>query len=46
MSFSRHMIQFCKNGMRVLRRYELDAFLATAVSPLLQDVDTMQEMKV
>ena len=31
---------------RVLRKHELDAFLATAVSPLLCDVETMQEMKV
>lgn len=32
--------------MRVLRKHELDAFLCTAVSPLLHDVETMQEMKV
>ncbi|XP_013408866.1 constitutive coactivator of PPAR-gamma-like protein 1 isoform X2 [Lingula anatina] len=31
---------------RVLRRQELDAFLAQAVSPLLQDIQTMQDMKL
>lgn len=31
---------------RVLRKHELDAILATAVSPMLHDVDAMQEMKV
>jgi len=40
------MLLFCRNGMHVLRKHELDAFLATAVSPLLHDVETMQEMKV
>jgi len=33
-------------GQRVLRRHELEAFLAAAVSPLLHDVEMMQEMKV
>ena len=31
---------------RVLQRQELDAFLAMAVSPLLHDVQTMQDLKV
>lgn len=36
------MVQFG----RVLQRQELDAFLAMAVSPLLHDVQTMQDLKV
>ena len=31
---------------RVLRRHELDAFLATAVSPMLMDTEANQDMKV
>ena len=31
---------------RVLRRQELDAFLATAVSPMLMDTEANQDMKV
>lgn len=31
---------------RVLQRQELDAFLAMAISPLLHDVQTMQDLKV
>lgn len=31
---------------RVLQRQELDAFLAMSVSPLLLDVQTMQDLKV
>lgn len=31
---------------RVLQRQELDAFLAMAMSPLLHDVPTMQDLKV
>ena len=31
---------------RILQRQELDAFLAMSVSPLLQDVQTMQDLKV
>ncbi len=31
---------------RVLRRQELDAFLATAVSPMLIDTEANQDMKV
>ena len=40
----RYIIKY--RDMRVLRKHELDAFLCTAVSPLLHDVETMQEMKV
>ncbi|XP_076448160.1 constitutive coactivator of PPAR-gamma-like protein 1 homolog [Babylonia areolata] len=38
----RYMVQFG----RVLQRHELDAFLAMAVSPLLHDVQTMQDLKL
>lgn len=31
---------------RILQRLELDAFLAMSVSPLLHDVQTMQDLKV
>ena len=31
---------------RVLQRQELDAFLAMSVSPLLHDVQTMQDLKL
>ena len=31
---------------RILQRQELDAFLAMSVSPLLHDVQTMQDLKV
>ena len=31
---------------RILQRQELDAFLAMSVSPLLVDVQTMQDLKV
>lgn len=31
---------------RILRRHELNAFLATGVSPVLQDVDFIQDLKV
>ena len=40
----RYIVKF--RDQRVLRKHELDAFLCTAVSPLLRDVETMQEMKV
>lgn len=33
-------------GMRVLRKQELDAFLAQAVSPQLMDVQNIQMMQV
>ncbi|KAL8608817.1 hypothetical protein ACOMHN_051422 [Nucella lapillus] len=38
----RYMVQFG----RVLQRQELDALLAMAVSPLLHDVQTMQDLKL
>ncbi|XP_050414572.1 constitutive coactivator of PPAR-gamma-like protein 1 [Patella vulgata] len=38
----RYIVQFG----RVLQRQELDAFLAMAVSPLLVDVQTMQDLKL
>lgn len=38
----RYMLQ----AGRILMRQELDAFLAMSVSPLLQDVQTMQDLKV
>ena len=41
---NRYMLLYDKQA--VLRRHELDAFLCAALSPLLPDVDTMQEMKV
>ena len=31
---------------RILQRQELEAFLAMSVSPLLHDVQTMQDLKV
>lgn len=33
-------------GLRILRRNELDAFLAQALSPKLYDADQLQELKV
>lgn len=38
----RYMLQFG----RILQRQELDAFLAMSVSPLLHDVQTMQDLKL
>ncbi|XP_025108556.1 constitutive coactivator of PPAR-gamma-like protein 1 homolog isoform X2 [Pomacea canaliculata] len=38
----RYIVQFG----RVLQRQELDAFLAMAISPLLHDVQTMQDLKL
>jgi hypothetical protein len=38
----RYMLRFG----RILQRQELDAFLAMSVSPLLMDVQTMQDLKV
>lgn len=38
----RYMMQYG----RILQRQELDAFLAMSVSPLLHDVQTMQDLKV
>jgi hypothetical protein len=42
----RYMLRYHESRVPVLRRHELDAFLATALSPLLHDVETMQEMKL
>uniref|UniRef100_A0A3B4FE85 Family with sequence similarity 120A n=1 Tax=Pundamilia nyererei TaxID=303518 RepID=A0A3B4FE85_9CICH len=33
-------------GVRILRRYELDAFLAQALSPKLYEPDQLQELKI
>lgn len=33
-------------GVRILRRQELDAFLAQALSPKLYEPDQLQELKV
>lgn len=33
-------------GIRILRRQELDAFLAQALSPKLYEPDQLQELKV
>lgn len=33
-------------GLRILRRNELDAFLAQALSPKLYEPDQLQELKV
>lgn len=33
-------------GVRILRRNELDAFLAQALSPKLYEPDQLQELKV
>ncbi|XP_059152250.1 constitutive coactivator of PPAR-gamma-like protein 1 homolog isoform X2 [Physella acuta] len=41
-SVLRYMMQYG----RILQRQELDAFLAMAVSPLLHDVQTMQDLKL
>ncbi|XP_028680959.1 constitutive coactivator of PPAR-gamma-like protein 1 isoform X1 [Erpetoichthys calabaricus] len=40
----RFMLQW--PGMRILRRHELDAFLAQAVSPKLYEPDQLQELKI
>ncbi|GFO23155.1 constitutive coactivator of ppar-gamma-like protein 1-like protein [Plakobranchus ocellatus] len=41
-SVLRYLLQFG----RVLQRQELDAFLAMSVSPLLRDIQTMQDLKL
>lgn len=41
---SRYMVQW--PGVRILRRQELDAFLAQALSPKLYEPDQLQELKV
>ena len=33
-------------GVRILRRYELDAFLAQALSPQLYEPQLLQDLKV
>uniref|UniRef100_G3U8A9 Family with sequence similarity 120 member A n=1 Tax=Loxodonta africana TaxID=9785 RepID=G3U8A9_LOXAF len=40
----RYMVQW--PGMRILRRQELDAFLAQALSPKLYEPDQLQELKI
>ncbi|XP_058487618.1 constitutive coactivator of PPAR-gamma-like protein 1 homolog isoform X1 [Solea solea] len=40
----RFMLQW--PGVRILRRYELDAFLAQALSPKLYEPDQLQELKI
>lgn len=40
----RYMVQW--PGARILRRQELDAFLAQALSPKLYEPDQLQELKV
>ncbi|KAG8431221.1 hypothetical protein GDO86_019234 [Hymenochirus boettgeri] len=40
----RYMVQW--PGIRILRRQELDAFLAQAVSPKLYEPDQLQELKI
>lgn len=40
----RYMVQW--PGVRILRRQELDAFLAQALSPKLYEPDQLQELKV
>ena len=40
----RYILKF--RDQRILRKYELDAFLCTAVSPHLHDTEMTQEMKV
>lgn len=41
---TRYMVQW--PGARILRRQELDAFLAQALSPKLYEPDQLQELKV
>lgn len=40
----RYMVQW--PGARIVRRHELDAFLAQALSPKLYEPDQLQELKV
>ncbi|KAL7986066.1 hypothetical protein Chor_011232 [Crotalus horridus] len=40
----RYMVQW--HGVRILRRQELDAFLAQALSPKLYEPDQLQELKI
>ncbi|XP_069795864.1 constitutive coactivator of PPAR-gamma-like protein 1 isoform X2 [Narcine bancroftii] len=40
----RYLLQW--PGMRILRRHELDAFLAQALSPKLYEPDQLQELKI
>ncbi|XP_075431038.1 constitutive coactivator of PPAR-gamma-like protein 1 isoform X2 [Ascaphus truei] len=40
----RYMVQW--PGIRILRRHELDAFLAQALSPKLYEPDQLQELKI
>ncbi|XP_072328618.1 constitutive coactivator of PPAR-gamma-like protein 1 isoform X4 [Scyliorhinus torazame] len=40
----RHMLQW--PGVRILRRHELDAFLAQSLSPKLYEPDQLQELKI
>lgn len=40
------VLRYMLQAGRILMRQELDAFLAMSVSPLLQDVQTMQDLKL
>ena len=43
---SYYFLRYILTRGRILQRQELDAFLAMSVSPLLHDVQTMQDLKV
>lgn len=45
-SFASHRYMVQWPGTRILRRQELDAFLAQALSPKLYEPDQLQELKV